>query len=86
MSIKQQANKFLFKLLVFKICEYENFSVKKVLIRIVSIIQILCIGGLAFRGESELLRPSSVGNYLGILKLLSQSDTFLAEHICKHRK
>ena len=83
---RKKNNKFLFDLLVFKICEYETFSVKKVLIRRVGIIQILCILGLAFRGESELLRSSSVGNYLGILKLLSQFDTFLAEHICQHRK
>lgn len=57
---------------------------KQVLRRIVSIVQFLCIRGLAFRGKNELIGSSSYGNYLGILELLSQYDTFLAEHICKH--
>ena len=57
---------------------------KKVLVRVVSVIQFLCIRGLAFRGKNELLGSPGNGNYLGILELLSQYDTFLAEHICQH--
>lgn len=57
---------------------------KQVLRRIVSVVQFLCIRGLAFRGKSELIGSSKNGNYLGILELLSEYDTFLAAHIRKH--
>ena len=43
-----------------------------------------CVRGLAFRGKNELIDSSNNVNYLGILELLNEYDTFLAEHISKH--
>ena len=66
--------------------QYEN-EVKywrQVLLRVVSVVQFLCVRGLPFRGRNELIGSSNNGNYLGILELLSQYDTFLAEYISKH--
>lgn len=40
----------------------------------------LCVRGLAFRGKNEQIGLSNSGNYLGTLELLSEYDTFLAEH------
>ena len=57
---------------------------KQVLQRIVHTVQFLCIRGLAFRGDNELIGSSRNGNYLGILELLSNYDSFIAEHISKH--
>ena len=39
--------------------------------------------GLAFRGSSELVSSTQNGNFIGILELLAEYDTFLAEHIQK---
>ncbi|XP_076810277.1 uncharacterized protein LOC143453012 [Clavelina lepadiformis] len=39
--------------------------------------------GLAFRGSSERVGSPQNGNFLGILELLAEYDTFLAEHIQK---
>ena len=44
----------------------------------------LCVRGLVFRGKNEIIGSSNNGNYLGILELLSECDTFQAEHISKH--
>ena len=50
---------------------------RKVLHRIVSVVQLLCQRGLAFRGKDEVIGSTSNGNYLGILELISNHDTFL---------
>ena len=46
-----------------------------------SVIKFLASRGFAFRGSSEILGSVHSGNYLGILELLAEYDTFLAEHI-----
>ena len=46
-------------------------------------IKFLSSRGLAFRGSSELVGSPQNGNFLGILELLAECDTFLAEHIQK---
>ena len=46
-------------------------------------IKFLSSRGLAFRGSSELVSSPQNGNFLGILELLAEYDTFLAEHIQK---
>ena len=55
----------------------------KVLARVLSVIKFLSSRGLAFRGSSELVGSPQNGNSLGILELLAEYDTFLAEHIQK---
>ena len=45
--------------------------------------KLLSSRGLAFRGSSELVGSPQNGNFLGILELLAEYDTFLAEHIQK---
>ena len=47
-------------------------------------IRLLAERGLAFRGEDKIVRSPSNGNYLGVLELLAEYDTFLAEHIHLH--
>ena len=44
-------------------------------------IKFLSWRGLAFRGSSELVGSPQNGNFLEILELLAEYDTFLAEHI-----
>ena len=51
--------------------------------RVLSVIKFLSPRGLAFRGSSELVGSPQNGNFLGILELLAEYDTFLAEHIQK---
>ena len=46
-------------------------------------IKFLSSRGLAFRGSSELVGSPQNGNFLGMLELLAEYDTFLAEHIQK---
>ena len=57
---------------------------RNILKRCISVIRLLAERGLAFRGEDELVRSHSNGNYLGVLELLAEHDTFLAEHIQLH--
>lgn len=54
---------------------------REVLRRIVSVIKFLASRGLPFRGADQTFGSSNNGNYLGILELLSQYDSFLATHI-----
>ena len=63
--------------------QYENGVQyrKQVLCRIVSVVKFLCIRGRAFRGKNELIGSPSHGNYLGILDLLAEYDTFLIQNI-----
>ena len=60
--------------------QYENEVQywKHVLCRIVSVVKFLRIRNLAFCGKNELIGSPSNGNYLGILELLAEYDTFLA--------
>ena len=67
-----------------KLYESEVQYWQQVLRRIVSVVKFICVRGLAFRGKNELIGSSNNGNYLGILELLSEYDTFLAEHISNH--
>ena len=53
------------------------------LARVLSVKKFLSSRGLAFRGSSELVGSPQNGNFLGILELLAEYDTFLAEHIQK---
>ena len=46
-------------------------------------IKFLLSRGLAFRGSSELVGSLQNDNFLGILELLAEYDTFLAEHVQK---
>ena len=46
-------------------------------------IKFLSSRGLAFGGRSELVGYLQNGNFLEILELLAEYDTFLAEHIQK---
>ena len=46
-------------------------------------IKFLSSRGLAFGGSSELVGYPQNGNFLGILQLLAEYDTFLPEHIQK---
>ena len=55
----------------------------KVLARVLSVIKFLSSRGLAFRESSELVGSPQNGNFLGMLELLAEYDTFLAEHIQK---
>ena len=53
----------------------------KVLKRVVSVIRFLASRGLAFRGENQTIGSSKNGNFLGILELLSEFDSFLEEYL-----
>jgi hypothetical protein len=57
---------------------------RNVLQRIVSVITFIAERGLAFRGDNEMVGSPRNGNFLGIVELLAQYDTFLAEHIQTH--
>ena len=50
----------------------------KVLMRIVSTVKFIAERGLAFRGADEVVGSPNNGNYLGILELLAEYDTFLS--------
>ena len=52
--------------------------------RVVSTIRSFADGGLAFRGADEVVGSPTNGNYLGILELLAEYDTFLSAHIKLH--
>ena len=55
----------------------------KVLARVLSVIKFLSSRGLAFCVSSESVGSPQNGNFLGILELLAEYDTFLAEPIQK---
>jgi len=50
----------------------------------VAIINYLFERSLSFRCDNEICGVSNNGNYLGILELISQFDTFLKEKILKY--
>ncbi|XP_050530959.1 zinc finger MYM-type protein 1-like [Daktulosphaira vitifoliae] len=53
----------------------------QVLRRITDVIKFLASRGLAFRGSNQIFGSTQNGNYLGILELLSEYDSFLKDHI-----
>ena len=53
----------------------------KVLTRVVSVIRFLACRGLPFRGENQIIGSAKNGDYLGVLELLSEFDSFLEEHL-----
>ena len=57
---------------------------RKVLKRVISVVQFLCQRNLAFCGSDEIIGSAHNGMYLGLLELLSEYDGFLAEHIQRH--
>ncbi|KAK6186835.1 hypothetical protein SNE40_006103 [Patella caerulea] len=57
---------------------------REVIKRCVSVIKFLSERGLSFRGSDENIGSPKNGNYLGLLEVLSQYDSFLAQHIQKH--
>lgn len=57
---------------------------KNILKRVLSVIRFLTSRGLPFRGNSNHIGNKSNGNYLGLLKLLSEYDKLLESHIKKH--
>ena len=63
-----------------EICGFWN----QVLQRVISTIKSIAERGLAFRGDNEIVGSPHNGNYLGILELLSEYDTFLSAHIKMH--
>lgn len=53
----------------------------EILKSVVAVIKFIAERGLAFRGTHEVIGSQNNGNYLGILELISDFDTFLKEHI-----
>ena len=53
----------------------------KVLTRVESVIRFFASRGLPFRGENQIIGSAKNGNYLGVLELLSEFDSFLEEHL-----
>ena len=62
----------------------ERIYAKAVLERVVATIKFLAERSLAFRGNDQVIGSPSNGNFLGILELLSQFDTFLAARLEKY--
>ena len=54
---------------------------RKVLLRVDSTIKFIAERGLAFRGDGELIDLPRNGNFLGILGLLGEYDSFLTTHL-----
>jgi hypothetical protein len=57
---------------------------KEVLKGITAVIKFLASRGLPLRGSNKTIGSVRIGNYLGIMELLSQFDPFLCKHIKKH--
>ena len=53
-------------------------------LRRVSVTQFLSQQSLVFRGSDENVASQHNGNYLGMLEVLSEYDTFLAQRIQQH--
>ena len=63
--------------------EKERSYWRKVLERVVAVVKFLALRGLAFRGENEVFGSENNGNFLGIIELLAQFDTFIANHVSR---
>ena len=57
---------------------------RKVLTRVVHVLIFLCERGLAIRGSDERIGSVHNGNFLGIIELLAEYDSFLSEHLEKY--
>jgi hypothetical protein len=57
---------------------------KEVLKTIIAVIKLLASRGLPLTGDNQTIGSVRNGNHLGIMKLLSQFDPFLCEHIKKY--
>ena len=64
--------------------ELESKYWREVLRRIIDVIVFLSERGLALRGHDEIIGSCHNGNFLGIIKLLSKVDPFLATHMQKY--
>lgn len=64
--------------------EEESNYWRSILKRVVAGVKFLALKGLAFRGSIEHIGQDSEGNFLGLLKFLSEFDPFLAKHICRY--
>lgn len=54
---------------------------QEVLKRLISVIVFISERGLTFRGENQTFGSPSNGNYLGIMELIAEYDSFLSNHI-----
>ena len=57
---------------------------EKVLHRLISVIRVLSERGLALRGDNQKVGSPHNCNYLGLLELIAEYDTFLEQHIKLH--
>ena len=57
---------------------------RAVLRRVISVVKFLCKRGLGFRGDDEIIGSDTNRIFLGLIELLSEYDTFLAEHLKNH--
>ncbi|XP_015919050.2 zinc finger MYM-type protein 5-like [Parasteatoda tepidariorum] len=53
----------------------------EVLLRIISVVKILCESSLAFRGTSDKLYEHNNGNFLKLIQLLAEFDPKMEEHV-----
>lgn len=61
--------------------ENDKLYWRKVLFRVVETIKFIAVRGLSIFGDNETLGSNQNGNFLGILELISQFDSFLREHL-----
>jgi hypothetical protein len=52
--------------------------------RVVSVVKFIAERGLALRGDNEMVGSQRNGNYLGIIELIEEYNTFLSAHIKLH--
>jgi hypothetical protein len=64
--------------------DHEKIYWGRVLEKVVFIIKTLASPGLPFRGQEEIFGSPKNGNYMMLLELLSEFDSFLAQHISKY--
>lgn len=71
------------KLQKIEILKEESYW-REILHRLVETIKFLSVGGLAFRGDDQILGSCHNGNYLGFLELLAKFYPFLSTHISEY--
>ena len=65
--------------------QIEQYS-QSVLKRLIKVLTFLCQRGLALSGDNQVIGSVRNGNYLGILKLLSEYNDFLKQHLQQHAR